>query len=260
MSLSPKKSRLIRAVAARRRSGKRIQAGLRDSKTFALYRAARGLLTGKDFEEISVSRLAKTGGCSVGAFYGRFPDKIAFLEFLIDETFRESTSRAENALADEIAKGLNFEKATGKFAEHISSQFGDEEFVGIVRAAVKLGFSDAKFRAPFDDYREEVTGRAIALLAPHLRRGSEDRIREAMQAAFGILTDAAISKSGYLRPGSTHMNEALSAVIVKLAGTGGILGGKPNKENNRKILKSEKAGVAPNASDPKTARRKVRVL
>lgn len=260
MSRAPKKSGLVRVFASKRRGGKRVHAGLRDGKTFALYRAARSLLAGKDFEEISVARFAKAGGCSVGAFYGRFSDKRLFLEFLIGETFRQAASRAERDLADEVAVQISFERAARKFAEQISGQFSDEEFAGIVRAAVKLGFSDPRSPTALDNYREEVTGRAIALLAPHLRRGSEDRIREATQAAFGILTDAAISKSGHLRPGSAPMSEALSVVIAKLAGAGGISAGKPIKRNNRKIPKPEKVEIAPERPAPKPTRRKIRVL
>lgn len=260
MSRSPKKSGVVRAFANGRRGGEHIQAGLRNSKTLALYRAARSLLAEKDFDGISVSRFAKAGGCSVGAFYGRFSDKKLFLEFLIGATFRQATSRAENVLADEIANGLGFEKAVRNIAEQISGQFGDEEFAGVVRAAVKLGFADPKSRAAFDNYRVEVTGRAIALLAPHLRRGSEDRVCEAMQAAFGILTDAVVSKSGHLRPGSARMSEALSVVISKLAEARGKSAGKSNKENNRKIPRPKKVGFALQTPAPKPARRKVRVL
>lgn len=220
---------LVRVPAGRRRGGKRVQAGLRDGKTFALYRAARGLLASKDYEDISVSCLAKAGGCSVGAFYGRFPDKKAFLDFLVGETFRQATSRAENALDDSIIRGPGLEKTARKIAEQISEQFGDAEFAGIVRAAVKLGFADSKSRAPYDAYRGAVTERAIALLAPHLRRGSEESVRGAIQAAFGILTDAALSKPAALRPGSARMNEAIGEVIVKLVSAGKKSAGKSNK-------------------------------
>lgn len=251
---------LVRVPTGRRRGGKRVHAGLRDGKTFALYRAARGLLGEKDFEEISVARFAKAGGCSVGAFYGRFTDKKAFLEFLVGETFRQAASRAENALAEEVGKRLTAEKITKRIAEQISGQFGDGEFAGIVRVAVKLGFSDPKSRAALDDYREAVINRAIALLAPHSRCGSEDRIREAMQAAFGILTDAAISKAGHLRLGSAHMSESLSAVIAKLVDASGKMAGKSNKANNRGIPKSEKPEMSPEVPAQTTARRKARTL
>lgn len=255
-----RKPYLVRVPAGRRRGGKRVQAGLRDSKTFALYRAARGLLASKDYEHISVSRFAKAGGCSVGAFYGRFSDKKAFLDFLIGETCRHTTSRAENALVESAARGLSFEKTAKKIAEQISEQFGDAEFAGIVRAAVKLSFSASKSRAPYDTYRDVVTERAIALLAPHLRRGSEERMREAMQAAFGILTDAAISKPAALRPGSARMTEAVGAVIVKLVRAGEKLGGKSNKPSKRKIPTPQKAKITPAPPDQKSKARKVRTL
>lgn len=255
---SRRKLDLVRTPARGR--SRRVEASLRDSKSFALYRAARGLLVGKDYEDISVSRLAKAGGCSVGAFYGRFSDKNLFLKFLNEETFRQATSRAENALADGVGRGLSLEKAAKKIAEHISAQFADEEFAGIVRAAVKLGFSDAKSRRAFGDYRDAVTERAVALLMPHLRRGSEDRVREAMQAAFGILTDAAISKSATMRPGSARMNEALGAVIAKLASAVGKSAGISKKSAARQENSEEMHSLPSqtNASRPKV--RKARAL
>lgn len=241
------------------RRGARVHAGLTDSKTFALYRASLGLLAGKDYEDISVSRFAKAGGCSVGAFYGRFSDKKAFLDFLVGETCRQATSRAENALDDTTAHGLGLEKAAKKIAERISEQFGDAEFAGIVRAAVKLGFSDPKSRASFDAYRDAATERAIALLGPHLRRSSEGQVREAMQAAFGILTDAALSKPAALRLGTPRMNEAMGEVIVKLVSAGKKSAGKSNKPGKREIPAPQKAEITP-APEQIPKSRKVRTL
>lgn len=247
---SRKKLDVVRIpVGGGRRGGKRVQAGLRDSKTFAMYRASLGLLAGGDYEDISVSRFAKVGGCSVGAFYGRFSDKKLFLNFLIEETFLRATSRAENALGDGVARGLSIEKAAKKIAEHISGQFADAEFAGVVRAAVKLGFSDKKSRRAFDDYREAVTARAILLLAPYLRRGGEERVREAMQAAFGILTDTAISNSAALRPGSARMNEAVSGVIAKLAEAAGKSAGKLKEERSQEQANSKETKVTPWRTD-----------
>ncbi|OFX00501.1 MAG: hypothetical protein A3E78_09670 [Alphaproteobacteria bacterium RIFCSPHIGHO2_12_FULL_63_12] len=213
-----------------------------------------------DYDDISVSRFAKVGGCSVGAFYGRFSDKKAFLDFLVGEAFRQATSCAEIVLDDATARGLSLEKTAKKIAEQISEQFGDAEFAGIVRAAVKLGLADSKSRAPYDVCRGAVTERAIALLAPHLRRGSEERVREAIQAAFGILTDAAISKPAALRPGSARMTEAVSAVIVNLVSASGNSAGKSNKPSNREILTPQKAEITPAPPDQKSKARKVRTL
>ncbi|MGD9729890.1 MAG: hypothetical protein AB7V39_26405, partial [Nitrospiraceae bacterium] len=139
--------------------------------------------------------MAKAGGCSVGAFYGRFPNKKAFLDFLIRETFRQAEKRAENTLSENAVLKTSLEKSARKIAVYFSEKFSDAEFAGVIRTAIKLGFSDPKSRAPFEEYREAVTERAIEVLAPHLRRGSEARVREAMKAVIGILTDAVISES-----------------------------------------------------------------
>lgn len=244
-----------------RRGRRPIESGLRDSKTLALYRAALGLLAAKDLDDISVSRLARAGGCSVGAFYGRFADKRRFLEFVISETFREASRRAESALSETTAGVGSLEKAAERIAKQISGQFADEEFAGVVRAAVKLGFSDPKSRAAFGDYRQEVTEWATALLGSHLKRGGEDRVRSAMQAAFGILTDAAISRTGRLRPGAAPMDAALTVVITNLAGSGGKSAGKSRKDaapKSENAREQEKAFSQTVAEKPKA--RNVRVL
>lgn len=250
-----------RRFPAGRRRGKRVQPGLRDSKTLALYRAALGLLAAKDFDDISVSRLARAGGCSVGAFYGRFADKRRYLEFVIAEAFREASRRAESALSETTAGVGSLEKAAERIAEQISGQFADAEFAGVVRAAVKLGFSDPKSRAAFDDYRVAVTEGAVALLGSYLKRGGEDRVRAGMQAAFGILTDAAISKTGRLRPGAAPMDAALSAIITNLAGSGGKSAGKSRKDAAPKSENAQEQEEAfPRAATEKLKSRKVRVL
>lgn len=257
----PQMMRKPRRFPAGRRRGRRVQPGLRDSKTLALYRAALSLLAAKDFDDISVSRLARAGGCSVGAFYGRFADKRRFLEFVISETFREASRRAESALSETAAGGGSLVKAAEGIAGQISGQFADDEFAGVVRAAVKLGFSDPKSRAPFEDYRAAVTERAAALLKPILGRGGEDRVRAAMQAAFGILTDAAISRTGRLRPGATPMDAALTAVITNLAGSGGKSAGKSRKDAAPKSENArEQEEASPRAAAEKLKARKLRVL
>ena len=255
--------RLRSPLRARRNGGrrKRNKTGLEDGKTFKLYCAGCALLSERDFDDMSVSRFAKAGGCSVGAFYGRFSDKKAFLDFLIRETFRQAERRAEHALSENAALKTSFEKSMRKIAEYISAKFAEEEFAGVIRAAIKLGFSDPKSRAPFDEYREAVTERPIGILAPHLRRGSETRVREAMQAVFGILTDAVISRSVQLAPGTGCMTEALSSVIVEIARRRGKPSPKPEKRGRQNKEKSDKVDIAaPKSSQKKPRRRKIAVI
>ena len=237
--------------------------GLQDGKTFALFRAACGLLAKKDFEDISVARIAKAGGCSVGAFYGRFPDKKAFLDFVIRETFRQAANRVENTLSQNITNKSSLEKSSQNIAMYVSKKFADEEFAGVIRVAIKLGFSDPKSCTPFNEYRETVTEYTILVLAPHLRSGGKGRIREAIQVAFGILTDAVILKPGPMAPGTRRMNEVLSNIIIKLASLSGKSSPQPNKrgpQNKQKGEKIEKMEIAKRKSAPKPRRRKIAVI
>jgi AcrR family transcriptional regulator len=72
--------------------------GLNDSRTYALYRAGLNLLADNDFDEVSISQIAKEAECSVGAFYERFLTKDAYLIFLIRNSFRTQINRLENRL------------------------------------------------------------------------------------------------------------------------------------------------------------------
>ena len=209
------------------------------------------MLASNDFEDVSVATIAKAGGCSVGAFYGRFPNKKAFLDFIIRETFRQAEKRAENTLSENAAIKTSFEKSSRKIADYFSEKFSDVEFAGVIRSAIKLGFSDPKSRAPFDEYREIVTERVIEILAPHLRRGGAVQVREAMQAVLGILTDTVISESPPMEPGTRRMNEALSGVIVEIASRSGKSSPKSKKRGEPSKEKSN-SDVAESKSSPKT--------
>lgn len=217
MKASRKTSGLVHVLSGRRRRRKQSGASLRDGKTFALYRAACGLLASSDFDGISVSRLAKEGGCSVGAFYGRFPDKNTFLRFLIARTFHNASDQAAQELSDGAVRVLAFSQTVQKIVDHVSSRLSVAETAGIVRAAVKLGFADPHARKPFDDYRNAVTERALALLAPHIERGGEQAVREAMQIVFGSRTDAILVHGGGLfEGGALPTDQALCSAFTAI--------------------------------------------
>lgn len=217
MKVSRKKSALVHVFSGRRRRRKEFLRTLRNSKTLALYRAACDLLAASDFDGISVARLAKEAGCSVGAFYGRFSDKNAFLRFLIGERFRQASDIAGRELSGGALNGLEFSQAARKIVEQVSSQLSEEQTAGIVRAAVKLGFADPNARKPFDDYRNVVTDRALELLAPHIERGGEEAIREAMQIVLGSLTDALLTPGDSFKAATLPTDKALCSAFTAIA-------------------------------------------
>jgi AcrR family transcriptional regulator len=69
-----------------------------------IVRAAREMLDEEGFAELSVARLARRAGSSVGAFYGRFADKQALLEQLA-EVYSEEAQAAVKAFGEGAAAG-----------------------------------------------------------------------------------------------------------------------------------------------------------
>jgi hypothetical protein len=101
-----------------------------------------------------------------------------------------------------------------------------------------------------------VTEDVIEILAPHLRRGGEARVREAMQAVIGILTDAVISESPPMEPGTRRINEALSEVFVEIAGRGGKPSPKSKEGGRSNKKKGDNSDIAESKSSSKTPPRR----
>lgn len=165
------------------RGRKRVVASLAESKTLALYREGRHLLARNDLDQVSISQVSKAAGISVGAFYVRFRDKDAFLDFVTTNTFAQArTTFREQA---DVRHALNL-------ADALVRQFSDAEFTGIIRAAVKLGFVDEHHRKPFDEFRAFVSQHLAELLLADVKKGERRQRIAAIDSALAILTHAAL--------------------------------------------------------------------
>lgn len=206
------------------RSGRpRISTGIHESKTLALYNAGRALLATSDFEAFSVAEVAQRAGCSVGAFYVRFPDKNDFLSFVIRHSFDFAMHAFADALTNGGVKAIGVQSKVRLAVALLSEQFADSELAGAVRSAVKLGFYEPMYRVPLDQYRDFVTDHLVQwLAADHSKH--ELQVRSALQIIFGALTDAALSESGaqFLRSGA--FQNAL-VLLLENAASGAIKSG-----------------------------------
>ena len=166
-----------------RRGRKRVVASLAESKTLALYRKGRSHLARNDLDQMSISQVSKAAGISVGAFYVRFRDKGAFLDFVIANTFTH-------------ARAILQEQANVRYvpdlADLLIRQFSNAEFAGIVRAAVKLGFVDERHREPFDEFRAFVSEHLAELLLAEVKKGERRQRIASIDSALAILTHAAL--------------------------------------------------------------------
>ncbi|NHK29674.1 TetR/AcrR family transcriptional regulator [Parvularcula flava] len=216
---------------------------MQDQRTRALYRQACGMLTEMDMDEMSIARLAKRAECSVGAFYGRFPDKTVFLDFVIRQTFRRLTGATEQFF-ESLERDVSLDSAVKKLIDHLVETFGESETAGVLRAATKLSMTNASTKQPLVDYRKFVEEKAAEILSniPDTDIDSGET-RSVMQITFATLLDIALNDAGPMRAGSGTLKSILSEfAVAQLDGASGRV--ESDSKADRKRAKSEQATIA----------------
>src|SRR5271166_4693304 len=102
---------------------RRIKQGLRDQRTSALYRAAFRQLAHKDYEQVTIAKIAAEAGVSVGAFYQRFSSKDLFLSFVISSRLDSARERLERDFKPERWQRSSARLVTQVIAEEIMRSF-----------------------------------------------------------------------------------------------------------------------------------------
>ncbi len=193
----------------------RIKQGLRDGRTWALYEAALRRLASKDYEQVSIAEIARGAGCSVGAFYGRFGDKNAFLSMVISSAFHSLRTAADRDLDPKQWRGIAREKVVEAIVRHVVTNMSSPKQAGVTRAALKLAMIKPDALEPLQEYRASVSDHAVALLAPRLSfSDAQGPIRTAMQLIFGTVIDSTLQNAGPLRAGSRRMINTLTTLTV----------------------------------------------
>jgi AcrR family transcriptional regulator len=190
-------------------------------RSTALDEAGGRLLSRHDYDLVSVARIAKEAGCSVGAFYGRYRNKEAYLHSLIISAFRNLTQCAQEDLGETSGRKPSAKSIAGLIVDHVVARMTAPRAAGVIRATMKLATFDPAAIEPFEDYRESVAERAIALLAQTSNKSTPRQIRAALQIVIATVTDAILQKKpGPLVVGSPGLNEALRTVLAGCLGLG----------------------------------------
>jgi len=209
-----------------RRGRRRILVSLAETKTLKLYQEGLRLLVRADFEQISIAQFAKAGSVSVGAFYVRFSDKDAFLDFVTMHTFLSAQQSFERGRASIVSHSRPAEA----LADALVAQFASDEFAGIVRMAVKRGFSDLRHRDSFDLYRSFVVNQMAEMLLDGSNRNQKAELAIATQASFGILTDAVISRASLEPRSLSECRDTIVRLLSAPLGRSKLRKSKPAKE------------------------------
>jgi len=219
---------MLTSRSTTQRGRKPVVASLAESRTLALYREGRSLLASYDYDHVSISQVSKAAGISVGAFYVRFRDKDAFLDFVIANTFAEART---------VFQAQTDVRYVPNLADILVRQFSDPEFAGIVRASVKLGFMADRHRVPFDEYRAFVSQHLAELLLADVKKGERRQRIAAIDSALAILTQGALFPNSEINLQEIEIHQ----VIIDLLSS---------RSSNAKPLASKKLSSAKSKNQP----------
>jgi AcrR family transcriptional regulator len=206
---------IIRRIVRSARS--RIKQDLREQRTFQLYQAGCHLLARADHEQVSVARIARKAGCSVGAFYQRFHHKNAFLDMVIARRIGSAREHLQQELEPARWRHSSARAVIRAIIEEMMRSLHGSS-AGVFRAALKRGHLDREKLEPLVAYRKALADCAVALLAHRVRgvRSPARSICITMQIAEATALDALLHDAGDLRPGSRKMAETLAVMMLGL--------------------------------------------
>lgn len=191
-----------------------------DGKVHGITDAGIRLLAQKDYEAISMARIAREAGCSVGALYARFPEKNSYLYHLVASAYRTMAHRAATELNAQPTRQMPLPSLVGKAVEIVVNTMTDARAAGVIRATIKLSTVKPTTIKLYEDYREAVTRSAVAVLLPRISNVSAGAIRLGMQIVLATVTDAILQPHpGPMMAGTKRMKDALTQVML------GYLGG-----------------------------------
>lgn len=185
----------------------------------ALLGAGRELLATRDFAAVSVAQIAASCQVSVGAFYGRFRDKMAYFEALRTLVMEETSASIDRYLAqerwDDVPTGILLDK-TARFMV-----LGTLANRGVIRASLRHASTRPEEWLPHRQNGEAIVERMVQLLVPRLSLPAdiaELRVRFAMQAVFSVLVNAVLNDSGPLHLDDERLVPELSRMMAGYLG------------------------------------------
>jgi AcrR family transcriptional regulator len=180
--------------------------------------ATEKLLEIRTFDQLSVQDICKEAASSVGAFYTRFPDKIALLHLLHERICEEAKATAQLALDVERWRGQNMQDIVAAIVGFMAAEYGQR--MGLRRELVRRNGTDDAFRARSVALAALTVGKVAVLLDAH---GSEHNRTDTALAAdmlnrlvLGVLDQAAQYRE--TGPAGTVLSvDKLSAELVRAA-------------------------------------------
>ena len=157
-----------------------------------LLAAGRELLNDGAFEETSIAQIAAEAGCSVGAFYQRFPDKDAFFNAVVGAVLSEIIAEADRFATSRRLSKASVEVVLSEATSHWVKTF--RRYRGLIRTAIKL-HDDAAWD-PMRHAGITAIQPFISLLATKYGRSGDAafhyRALVGFQIVFGVMLNASL--------------------------------------------------------------------
>jgi len=185
----------------------------------ALLSAGRQLLAERDFAAVSVAQIAAACQVSVGAFYGRFRDKMAFFDALRTVVMEESDASVARYMAQHRWSEVPTRQIVEKTMRFLVN--GCHNNRGVIRASLKHATTRPEEWLPHQKNGHEIVERLVALLVPRLpgaADANEMRVRFAMQMVFGMLVNAVLNNPGPLPLDDERLPGEMTCMVAAYLG------------------------------------------
>src|SRR5215469_9038131 len=162
-----------------------------------LLETGRELLARGAFEETHIADLVRNAGCSVGAFYQRFPDKDAFLTVLIETAVAEIIIDAKQFAADESRSCAPIAETLTNCMRYWINIF--KKYQGMYQTVLKQSLLASDNWAPLRQLGPLALKYFIVMLAEKCdQRGSVSfnyRVAAGFQIVFGAMLNATMHRT-----------------------------------------------------------------
>lgn len=179
--------------------------------------ALRILTRGRSFDELTVAELVKEADASVGAFYNRFPDKLALLHWLQIGLYEEGDATARAALDPQRWIALPLEQLVHAFVALAVSSYHRQR--GLRRALLVAMGTDPAFRERAAGLAQRTCEGLTAMMAARNPARSRAEIRGEVDVChrivYGVLDQDLLFTSG--SPTGKHLSRASTVTMLTRA-------------------------------------------
>ncbi len=158
-----------------------------------LIRLSLEIARSRSFDDVGIIEICQEAGCSTGAFYARFPDKLTLFKAVMVKAASES-----GPLLEAIVRETPFEEILPRLVAEQVRRFHDQET--FFRSAFRVSLVDPAAWEPFRRNAHALASAYIARVRGEPSLAGQDldeaRIRFAFQVMYGVLNNTVSQQPG----------------------------------------------------------------